>query len=68
MADQLSHVQNPVLVLHGDQDHVLPLADSQELARLLPNGRLDVLSNTGHCPNLQDPYGLWLRLSQFLQF
>ncbi len=66
IVETLDRIESPVLILHGDQDQILPLEESRELARLIPNARLDVLVGTGHCPNIQDPFGLWLRASAFL--
>lgn len=68
ITELVKKITNSVLVLHSDRDQILPLSDAQELADLLPNAELEIMPNIGHCPNLQDPYGLWLRLSQFLSF
>lgn len=66
IVETLDRIQCPVLVLHGDQDQVLPISDSEELARKIPKARFELLIGTGHCPNIQDPYGLWLRTFSFL--
>jgi homoserine O-acetyltransferase len=45
----LGHVTIPVLVLGIDSDVLYPLAEQQELARLLPNATLEVIhSDDGH--------------------
>jgi 3-oxoadipate enol-lactonase len=38
----------PALVLHGDQDRVVPLAWGEELAATLPNAHLVKLEGSGH--------------------
>lgn len=38
----------PVLVLHGEEDPILPLANGEAIARLAPDARLVVLRGTGH--------------------
>ncbi len=65
-ADRLSQILNPVLVLHGELDQVLPIADSRALAEAIPGARFEMLSGMGHCPNLQDPKMLWTLIADFL--
>jgi 3-oxoadipate enol-lactonase len=64
--EKLGQIRTPVLILHGDQDQVLPLSDSKELSELIPGARLEVLTGMGHCPNLEDPNRLWLAIRSFL--
>lgn len=44
---RLRNVSVPTLVLHGRRDHVVPIADSRELARLLPGAELHLMPG-GH--------------------
>jgi pimeloyl-ACP methyl ester carboxylesterase len=44
----------PVLVIHGTDDHVIPLARSEELARLT-GGELAVVQGSGHEPQYRHP-------------
>jgi len=48
LCDRLSDIHQPVLILHGRQDQMVPLARGQELQRGLPNARLRVLDPAGH--------------------
>lgn len=64
--EKLSQINCPVLVLHGDQDQVLPISDSKELARLIPGAQFETLQGLGHCPILEDPERLWLVIKRFL--
>jgi pimeloyl-ACP methyl ester carboxylesterase len=44
----------PVLLIHGDQDRVNPLAgNAEKLARALPNAGLRVLPGIGHLPEVE---------------
>jgi pimeloyl-ACP methyl ester carboxylesterase len=52
---KLADVKHPVLVLHGEYDKLLPLADSQALAALFPNGKFAILPDQGHCANVENP-------------
>jgi len=38
----------PALVLHGDEDQLVPLAAGRELAALIPGAELELLSGCGH--------------------
>jgi 3-oxoadipate enol-lactonase len=52
---QLGQVKVPVLVLVGEHDEATPPPMSRELAALLPNARLKILSGCAHVPQLQAP-------------
>jgi 3-oxoadipate enol-lactonase len=52
---ELSKVKMPVLVLVGEHDEATPPAMSHELAALLPNARLKIISGCAHVPQLQAP-------------
>ncbi len=44
----LSQIRQPVLVANGDQDAMVPSANSADLARRLPNARLVIYPDAGH--------------------
>jgi pimeloyl-ACP methyl ester carboxylesterase len=44
----LSSIRQPVLVANGDQDLMVPSANSADLARRLPNARLTLYPDAGH--------------------
>ena len=52
---ELSKVKVPVLVLVGEHDEATPPPMSHELAALLPNARLKIISGCAHVPQLQAP-------------
>lgn len=62
---QLGSVQSSVLILHGEEDQILPLKDSQELARQIPGAHCETLIGKGHCPNLEDPPLFWSKVMDF---
>ena len=39
-----------MLIVHGAQDALVPLANSRRLARVLPGARLVVFEGCGHMP------------------
>ena len=47
LCDRLGQIHQPVLILHGREDRMVPVARGEELARGLPNAQLKVLEG-GH--------------------
>jgi len=45
-----SSVTQPVRLLHGGEDKLMPVAAAEWLADTLPNARLSVFGNAGHAP------------------
>lgn len=44
----LSDIDTPVLIIHGDQDSVVPLEDSRNAVEKLENGELEVIEGLDH--------------------
>jgi 3-oxoadipate enol-lactonase len=63
---QLSDVNVPVLVLVGEHDEATPPPMSHELAALLPNARLKIISGCAHVPQLQSPEMFLEAIGDFL--
>jgi 3-oxoadipate enol-lactonase len=55
LREQVPGVTVPVLVMVGEHDEATPPPMSRELASLLPNSRLKILSGCAHVPQLQSP-------------
>ena len=53
--EECSKIAHPVLVLHGEHDQLLPMADSQALAALMSNGKFQIIEGHGHCTNAENP-------------
>ncbi len=62
----LSDVKMPVLVLVGEHDEATPPPMSHELAALLPNARLKILTGCAHVPQLQAPHLFLEAIADFL--
>jgi pimeloyl-ACP methyl ester carboxylesterase len=45
----------PVLIIHGDQDELVPVEAAHWLADTRPDWELEVLAGTGHVPQLEAP-------------
>lgn len=51
----VAKIPHPVLVMHGDQDVILPISEAENLAKLLPHGRFETLKGHGHSALVEDP-------------
>ncbi len=58
-------VSAPTLLVHGDRDP-LPLAGSEEWARVLPHARLVVIFDAGHYPHAERPEQFFPVVEAFL--
>ncbi len=48
LTGELAYIQQPVMLLWGDDDPISPLAVGERLLELLPNSELDVVNGGGH--------------------
>ncbi|MEZ5078669.1 MAG: alpha/beta hydrolase [Solirubrobacterales bacterium] len=51
----LRHLRTPTLVMHGDQDPLVPLINARYLAKMIPDSELQVLSDAGHLVLIDQP-------------
>ena len=58
-AERLARISAPTLVIHGQDDALIPVAAAHDLARRIPGARLEILPGWGH--DLPEP--LWPRLA-----
>lgn len=63
----LARIEAPVLVVHGDRDHLFDPEIAYRLYRKLPHAELCVLPNTGHWPPSEQPAVFNLHAAEFLQ-
>lgn len=64
--ESLKRVANPLLVIHGLLDYVVPEASSREIAELVENGSFMRVERAGHSMNVEDPTGFVELVSRFL--
>jgi pimeloyl-ACP methyl ester carboxylesterase len=53
--EMLSEIDVPVLIIHGKDDQIIPLAEAEAMAEAIPHAELVVIENAGHLPNLEQP-------------
>ena len=58
LAHLLPSVKVATLIVWGDKDKVVPLATAKRYLAALPNARLEVLEDCGHCIDLERPASL----------
>jgi pimeloyl-ACP methyl ester carboxylesterase len=63
----LKQLQMPVALLHGEQDAVLPAAQSRQARALLAGAVLTELPGCGHTPQLEQPAAFQQALGDLLQ-
>lgn len=59
-------LQQPALVISGEDDKVVPLGDSEQLDAELPNSELVVLPNCGHVPQEECPTAFEVAIDAWL--
>lgn len=57
----------PVLIIHGENDRVVPLSNSKTLTELLPNAELVVMKDCGHVPHEEQPVRFAEIVKRFLE-
>lgn len=66
MTAELKNIRQPILILHGKQDPVIPLETAMTLAAGLPDARLEVLEHNGHSTNVENPELFVAKMTSFL--
>ena len=69
-SDTLPHLlagtQARALVIHGDNDQIVPLSASKLYASRLPNARQEIVANAGHLVELDQPDALASLITSFI--
>ncbi|HEY4267609.1 MAG TPA: alpha/beta hydrolase [Galbitalea sp.] len=64
--DYLKHILQPVLVVNGSHDIVIPTVNSYALQQGLPNAKLILYPDSGHGPHFQYPQDFVAEVARFL--
>ena len=64
--DRAAAISVPTLIVVGDEDGITPPALSEELQRLIPGSRLEVISASGHLANAEQPRAFNELVDRFL--
>ena len=63
----LGSVQAPALVVWGDDDRVVPQSAGKLYAKQLPNAKLEIVKNCGHCVDMERPDALAKLVTSFVR-
>jgi pimeloyl-ACP methyl ester carboxylesterase len=66
LLDQLSKLTVPTLILWGESDRIVPVRHAQAAVARLVQGRLEVLPDCGHLPQVEKPDRVADLLGDFL--
>ena len=61
----ISKVDVPALLIFGRDEKLIPLAGAEYLMENLPDARLEIMENSGHCPFLEEPELFNQKIEQF---
>ncbi len=67
LAERLSELTLPTLVITGDNDRIVPTEQSVRLAEELPNAQLVVIPQCGHLPHEERPAAFMQAVTEFLK-
>ncbi len=67
VSDGLAEIKIPTLVLTGDNDQVVPTADSVTVAGLISGSELLIIPKTGHLPNEESPEEFAKAVIEFIE-
>jgi pimeloyl-ACP methyl ester carboxylesterase len=63
---RLPRITAPTLVIHGDQDRLIPIQNGRTVAKRIPNARFHVIPNAGHILMTDQPELCREGLARFL--
>ncbi len=66
LSPQISGILQPVLVISGDDDRIVPVEESLRLAEDLPNARLVIIPACGHLPQEEKPEEFLTAVEEYL--
>ncbi|HEV7641508.1 MAG TPA: alpha/beta fold hydrolase [Gaiellaceae bacterium] len=66
VAARLPEIAVPTLVIHGEEDEILPMEGAEQMATHVQHGRLARLAGAGHTSNTERPEEVNAVLRQFL--
>ncbi len=62
----LPYLNLPTLIIHGKDDVLASVAESEKMAQMIPESRLEVISDAGHMVNMEQPESFNSILSDFI--
>jgi 4,5:9,10-diseco-3-hydroxy-5,9,17-trioxoandrosta-1(10),2-diene-4-oate hydrolase len=66
LLDRLPQLQMPTLLIWGMEDRLLPYTQAKEAVALVQDGSLELISNCGHLPHVEQPKRFVSTLREYL--
>ncbi len=66
LLDRLPQLQMPTLMVWGIEDKVIPYTQAKEAIALVQDGSLELISNCGHLPHVEQPKRFVSTIKEFL--
>ncbi len=66
LSRRLPFIQSPTLILHGENDGLIPPTYARHLAAAIRGARLTLLPNTAHDPSIEHPETVLSELNKFI--
>ena len=67
LGNRLNEIERPVLIITGDDDHIVPLRGSKRIADQITHADLVIMPDTGHLPHEENPELFLSIVNTFLQ-
>jgi pimeloyl-ACP methyl ester carboxylesterase len=67
VGDKVSAITIPTLVVWGENDSLVPLADGKDYAAKIPGAKLVIVPRCGHAPSIERPAEFMAAVEPFLQ-
>ncbi len=66
ISGRIHEISQPTQIIWGEQDRIIPVAQAEALHRQVPESRLDIITECGHLPYLEQPEELTRLILEFL--
>jgi 3-oxoadipate enol-lactonase len=65
--DRLGQIKCPVLIVHGDQDLLIPVENSNLIKSKIPQAQMYIIPGAGHAFQSADPVGIHQKIVEWLK-
>lgn len=66
IAEQCATLHCPTLIIHGEDDRIIPVENSWDIQHAIPGAELFIIEGGGHAPNARDPYQVNAAIHDFI--
>lgn len=63
----LERIHQPVLIIHGADDQIIPVAEAKDMQAALPDAELVIVGEAGHLVNMEQPEQFNAAVTQWLR-